>query len=293
MKCLNPLRLKMKRKIYEVDDSYEEHEGFVDVPCGKCMACLSNRKRDWVFRLMQEHRHCLSSHFITLTYDDEHLVRNGYNIPVLVPDDLQKFMKRYRKYFHNDKNIRFFAVGEYGSETLRPHYHIVMFNTPVCDIHSVVCCLWRSGFADIGQVNDQSINYICKYCLAGSAIPEIIQDFKDYEVPLPFMRCSRRPAIGSCYLTDDNISYHYERQSLMTVLNGSHTPLPRYYRDKIFSKYQVQVLGEEAQANALVDKQFDKWAKCYGTESAYRQIYDQQLQLFEKMRQSFKLNRTL
>lgn len=293
MKCPNPLRLKMKRKIYEVDDSYVEHEGFVDVPCGKCMACLSNRKRDWVFRLMQEHRHCLSSHFITLTYDDEHLVRNQFNIPVLVPGDLQKFMKRYRKFFFNDKKIRFFAVGEYGSETLRPHYHILMFNTPTCDIHSVVGRLWRSGFADIGQVNDQSINYVCKYCLAGAAIPEVVKDFKDYEVPLPFMRCSRRPAIGSSYVNVETTLYHRERESFMTVLNGSKTPLPRYYRSKFFSKYEIQRLNEEVQAHALVNKQFDAWEKKYGHHRACVQLFDQEQALYEKMRKSFKLNRTL
>lgn len=294
MMCPSPLRLKMKKKIYDIPSgTYVEHMGFVDVPCGKCVICLSNRKRDWVFRLSEEYRHCSSSYFIGLSYDDENLPLNRFGIGVLNPDHLQLYMKRLRKHFKNDKRIRFFAVGEYGSKTLRPHYHLLLFNIPPCDAYKEFPKLWPYGHTEIGYVCDQSINYVCKYVLAGAAIPDVIEDFKAYEVPLPFMRCSRRPAIGFCYLSESNVRYHRDRFSLMTVQNGYYTCLPRYYRPKIFDQQEIEQLGEEAQANSLVNKDFDKWSKKYGDHEAYKLVFESQQELMRKMKESFKLNRNL
>ena len=42
------------------------------VPCGKCAACLTNRRNDWAVRLKVEHQNADSAYFITLTYDEQH-----------------------------------------------------------------------------------------------------------------------------------------------------------------------------------------------------------------------------
>ena len=47
--------------------------------------------------------------------------------------DYQLFMKRLRKAFPNDK-IRFYAAGEYGPKTLRPHYHAILFGLHLDDL---------------------------------------------------------------------------------------------------------------------------------------------------------------
>jgi hypothetical protein len=58
-----------------------------------------------------------------LTYDDEHLPPNNS----LLKKDLQKFFYKLRQKIKPIK-IRYFAVGEYGSnKTKRPHYHIILF----------------------------------------------------------------------------------------------------------------------------------------------------------------------
>ena len=93
----------------------------VSVPCGQCLSCRIDYSRDWAARCVHESQlHAVNS-YITLTYDDFHLPDN-YG---LEKDALQKFMKRYRKMF--GKGIRFFGCGEYGEETSRPHYHLIIF----------------------------------------------------------------------------------------------------------------------------------------------------------------------
>ena len=60
--------------------------------------------------------------FVTLTYDDEHLPQDNK----VTKDELQRFIKRLRK--NNPFNkFRYFACGEYGEETQRPHYHLLLF----------------------------------------------------------------------------------------------------------------------------------------------------------------------
>lgn len=119
MKCLSPLHLKHPTK----------KETHIDAPCGKCIYCLNSQRNDWTFRLWQESRHSQNSNFLTLTYDKESL-RYGAKGPTLYKKDVQDFIKRLRK--NNLKQwkekIIYYAVGEYGDETERPHYHLIIFN---------------------------------------------------------------------------------------------------------------------------------------------------------------------
>ncbi len=46
---------------------------------------------------------------------------------------MQLFIKRLRKYFNNNK-IKYFYCGEYGTQTLRPHYHMIVYNAPFDDL---------------------------------------------------------------------------------------------------------------------------------------------------------------
>lgn len=113
---------------------------FVEIPCGQCIECRLQRSRRWADRCMLELGYHESSYFLTLTYDNDHIPKNpliDYDTgeiyaenATLVKKDLQDFMKRLRRayeYKGYDNKLRFFACGEYGSQTLRPHFHIIVF----------------------------------------------------------------------------------------------------------------------------------------------------------------------
>lgn len=137
------------------------------------MPCRFNRRRVWAHRIMLEalqHGDCT---FVTLTYDDEHLPPDGS----LQPADLQGFLKRLRRSME-PRRLRFYAVGEYGDTTKRPHYHAALFGVPNCSYGvtrtsrlRAYCCepcsdvarSWSRGHTMLGDLSLSSAGYIAGY----------------------------------------------------------------------------------------------------------------------------------
>lgn len=225
------------------------------VPCGYCISCLSNKRDAWSFRLEKEMAVSTSAMFVTLTYADN-------NKTNLSKRDFQLFMKRLRKACakpqplrlsdflplggiippEKDKvsqiarkgpNLRYYAVGEYGTKTQRPHYHIILFNMPFKAEHLIVNA-WTDpetkqslGFVKIGSVTSASIAYVTKYCISPK--------YNVTNRTIPFSLMSTKPPLGLNYFTE-NGNYHRETSRFYaTSLGGKKTNLPRLYRERIFS----------------------------------------------------------
>lgn len=140
--------------------------------------------------------------FITLTYSKEKLPDDKN----LRPRDTQLFLKRFRKFIAPLK-VRFFLVGEYGGETQRPHYHIILFGFNTClfgrtNHLSSTCCSqctlvknsWAHGGVDLGTVTYDSIAYISGYVLKKMTAKN---DFRLNGRHPEFTRMSLRPGIGA------------------------------------------------------------------------------------------------
>lgn len=235
MQCLSPIRIR-----------HPTNEGeFIDVPCGKCLACLSRRRQQWVTRLQIEKLNSMSAKFITLTYSDESLPiytdeETGEQQFALNKRDLQLWFKRLRKYIktHYDEpvTLRYFAVGEYGSSTYRPHYHVILFNFPYdLDIIIALSETWKNGLTHVGEVTDKSISYVAKYVLCKDDMPYLVK---------PFMVCSK--SIGIDYLTPERIKYHKEGLiSFIELPSGARVTLPRYYKVKIFDSDEIVKINKD------------------------------------------------
>lgn len=108
MKCYEPYVIKK--------------DGFKNlVRCGECLACRQRFRREWTLRILLESCEHSSSWFITLTYSNENMTRDNS----LRKRDLQDFIKRLRR--NSATPLKYFAAGEYGEKTKRPHYHAVIF----------------------------------------------------------------------------------------------------------------------------------------------------------------------
>lgn len=139
------------------------------VPCSKCAACVARRTSAWSFRLMQQDKIAQSSLFITLTYDTTTVPITERGWMSLSKRDLQLFFKRLRKAESSmgKSQLKYYAVGEYGTRTRRPHYHVILFNSQIEKVQSA----WDKGQVHYGQVSGASVGYTLKYMSKPKTIP--------------------------------------------------------------------------------------------------------------------------
>lgn len=163
----------------------------VPFPCGQCLPCRINRRRVWTLRLMLEGLNHAESSFVTLTYAPEFLPDNGS----LIKKHVQGFLKRLRKSLEPQK-IRYFACGEYGEISQRPHYHLIIFGLPP-HMEQFITRAWTFGLVHVGSFSMDSAQYV-----AGYVTKKIVKRGTDDERISEFVLCSRRPGLGS-YALDD------------------------------------------------------------------------------------------
>lgn len=220
----------------------------LSLPCGSCDGCRMDRVKSWALRNEFESQVWSSSYFLTLTYDDEHLPP----LAQLQPRDLQLFLKRVRQEFvgrdeapDGRRPIRFFACGEYGEQTQRPHYHVLLYNVLLTDVvpygtteyveSPTMTRLWGHGKCLIGEVEPASCAYVSGYALKKIRRVERNVELVDpatgecviYQPP--FSRMSRRPGIGSYW-------YDVFRGDLRRgyVQRGdAKLPIPRFFRERL------------------------------------------------------------
>ena len=201
------------------------------LPCGKCYECKARRVSGWSFRLNKEAEGSTSALFVTLTYAPEHtpMSENGYM--TLNKSDIQKFLKRYRKKHGTNTKIKYYLCGEYGGNTLRPHYHIILFNGNAEHIETA----WGLGQIHIGKVNEASTGYTLKYLAKPSQIPKHRNDDRLKE----FSLMSKK--MGISYITPEMVKWHkkdLKNRMYIALKDGKKIAMPRYFKEKIYSVHQ-------------------------------------------------------
>lgn len=248
------------------------------LPCGKCPSCRLEYAKQWAVRCMQEARLWEENYFLTLTYDDDHVPfgcdSNGeVRCLTLKPDDLQRFLKRLRKRYSDDGHvgIRFYACGEYGSRTFRPHYHLIVFNLPVRDkvVHSsnfrgdkvyrsdLLASIWQQGHVLLGEVNFDTCSYVARYMQKKQHGDDAAAQRAIGMVP-EFTRMSLRPAIGRAAF-DNGYQKMYDLDKVITHKGDSVVTVrpPRYY-DKLFEAMhpeQMALVKDARKARAAANKE--------------------------------------
>lgn len=231
------------------------------IPCGRCDGCQADRARKWADRLLLEKQMHEDAWFVTLTFNDEWLPRmcGGTKWPDMYSvrrRHLQLFMKRLRKQVKYP--IRFFACGEYGSEQLRPHYHLILFGLPLPDgdmtylrdnklgqkyyTSKLIEDIWSDpdthesyGFNVVAAVEYDSMNYVARYCMKKLRG----QDSLLYEaagMEPPFITMSRNPGIGYWW-SIQNPEWYEKNLIYVETDKGSKTIVPpRYFEKRLAQK---------------------------------------------------------
>lgn len=191
----------------------------LQLPCGRCIGCRLERSRQWAVRLVHENKLHERSCFLTLTYDQDHVPKDGS----LNVKHFQDFMKRLRKWqateLPEDGKLRFFHCGEYGEKNGRPHYHAIIFGQDFVHdrvLHSKnhegdglyvsrdLGRLWPMGLHTIGAVTFESCAYVARYITkkvtgdAAAAYYETVdpRTGEVFSLRPEYVTMSRRPGIG-------------------------------------------------------------------------------------------------
>ena len=190
MTCFKPLGgVKSREGRVEItsftdpDPAYSSLRVF-PLPCGQCRGCRRSRQRDYAVRAVHESQCHKYEHgyrrgtdmnsFVTLTYSDEHLPKNGS----LRKSDFTSFAKRLREYLGP---FRYMHCGEYGEKYKRPHFHCLLFGIDFDFDRKQVAVrdgfpiyrsrtldgLWPYGSHEIGGVSVASASYVAKYIVEG------------------------------------------------------------------------------------------------------------------------------
>lgn len=182
--------------------------------------------------------------FVTLTYDDAHCPSGDS----LNPADLRNFIKRLRK--TTADKLRYYAIGEYGDTTGRPHYHLALFNYKSCEYgisrerkNRISCCAqcdsifntWGMGKIQLGTLEQSSASYIGGYV---SKKYSVAQETNGRHPQ--FTRMSLKPALGVNLMHEvaSTLMQHNLEKELIDVpialQHGTHQwPLGRFLRRKL------------------------------------------------------------
>ncbi len=213
----------------------------IKLPCGRCIGCRLEHSRQWAVRCMHEASLHEDNCLVNLTYSDEHLPPSRS----LCKADLQKFFKRLRKKFGT--GVRYFACGEYGDESARPHYHALLFNFKFPDcvfdkLSPTGCRLyrselledrWRLGLSNVGDVTFKSAAYVARYCMK-KAHDTVLRDADEWwsryfgdPRALEFIVMSRRPPIANDWYKKFGAEVY--REDMLVLPGGVEVKPPKYY----------------------------------------------------------------
>lgn len=219
---------------------------------------------------MQEDKRSSSAYFLTLTYDTAHVPITAKGYMTLQKSDVQKFFKRLRKNHEVEgikTKIKYYVAGEYGGKTYRPHYHIILFNA---SLH-LIDKSWKKGVIHYGTVGGASVGYTLKYMMKPSKIPLHNNDDRVPEFSL------MSKGLGENYLTNATREWHeadMEGRTYLPIDGGKKIALPRYYKDKLYTKEQREHIGVKAQqrADREFQKRWNKMLELHGERAAAVQV---------------------
>lgn len=229
------------------------------VGCGQCHPCRFNRRRLWTYRQVLESFMHKENCFITLTYADEFLPVDGS----VSPNHLRLWLYRFRKALRKENIfLRYVAVGEYGEQTKRPHYHLSAFGVGQW-CQEIVLRTWAQGHVMAAEFNPATASYVSGYVVKKMTYKGA--DGLDGRHP-EFARFSNRPGIGATAIqviagamsSEAGLAEMERTGDVPPALKmgGKSIPLGRYLRQKLRDELHFSEEDKLAVKQAWLDEKF-------------------------------------
>lgn len=271
------------------------------IPCGQCIGCRIRQREDWTTRIELEARDYPKEEvwFITLTYDDEHvpgmIVKTGEimrkvqytweagekrpsSVQILLYEDIQKFLKRLRKAYRG--KLRYFVAGEYGEQTARPHYHMILYGWRPTDLENLYKIhhngyytskwlkdIWGMGQIQIAQAVTETYRYVAGYVTKKMYEIDGKKANEYYELgqTKPFACMSLKPGLGDHYYQEHKAEIW--RQGYIQCTNGKQAQIPRYYEKQMEAENPQRLwrIKQNRQKNAIEQKRLQLEGQDYKT----------------------------
>lgn len=285
--CLSPLLLK--NPLYGTPSEGSSAYQYNIVPCGKCYECKEQMRTDWSIRLYEESKNWKYASFMTLTFAEGilpirgafveknklyHFYELDFNYWKLYYD---RVLSTYKRLTGVKADCVHFACGEYGSKTIRPHFHCLWyFNDP--KLFDIFRTSWNYGLIYYRMhIGSTPVDYISLSKTYNPVVMKVTRYVSKYiaktpnyqneelnellkEVQPPALRVSRN--LGISYLQNDTFKDLLLRLSALRAKKQLISPegfrllwevsqyryidangkecsvqLPKFYQNKIFYRY--------------------------------------------------------
>ena len=197
--------------------------------------------------------------------------------------ELQKFFKRLRKYLNTkfDGSIYYFAVGEYGPQSLRPHFHFILSSNNVLSYQTLldgVSRSWKLGRVDLQSVQANASSYVAGYLTSSARLPSwltrkevcpffIQSHFKSYAKTLnkekfeEVEKWYNQAAHERVVSTPDGCSVQPLPKSVVTLLYPRCSDFHRLSLEGLYSRYFDFASGfVKCRVNSLTSPSNDRWS---------------------------------
>lgn len=216
------------------------------VPCRKCVSCIKARKRSWIGRLNAEQETSKATWFTTFTYAGGYDNDEAYWLDY---SHLQRMFKRMRR---AGLRFRYVAVGEYGGERSRAHWHVMFF--------------WQSDPPEVSAMNERVEDFefwdkgYVQFELprSGQACASYIMDYLDKDNLLNCeLKFSKNPCLGHSYLMQ--YAREHARNGLSLFVNGDRFTIPNNLNSK--GELFYYAVGRQTKVfEDMLRAYFNEWA---------------------------------
>ena len=189
-------------------------------------------------------------------------IRNNSVVPVLWYDDIRKYIGRLRKWFLKEYNetIRYYVICEYGTQSYRPHYHLLLFHDSPrarADFRVVrslpqstkenpreVCLkldlakLWVYGDTTTKVTDGNMQEYVSKYLTQHSNFPRVLDKFPQKSFHSILLGCKDRNEVKELFTSRD-----FETLTTDYVVNKKGIRRPISMSDAYYSQFAVRFTG--------------------------------------------------
>lgn len=269
MKCKRQRLVRLKNSGY-----------YTLIGCGTCPICLMHKQQEVALRLGYDIHspRCFQSWFITLTYDDEHLEYDVvdentgeiYPLPSVNKRTLQNFWKllRYNLNYDSKKTeLLYYATGEYGDTTKRPHYHAITYflgeNTLKKDFITACKMTWTN--CDWSKIpENKSFQSTDSQASRLYVAKHQVKRCKGILGQAPYFALMSK-GYGSEFFTYYPTEVQFLKDNGYLYLENKYkVPAPRYYLDKLdIHKTELEVIQIDQENRTINQHKIDIWIKDY------------------------------